>query len=110
MGDTPKVEREWILGVVPDQVRIRCRFKRQGKQLLEYTVQLELQHENAWQPAVRYDNAHGFCHCDTIHPDGTQDKKPIHRGDANANFTWAIKEIRASWQSQRARFLSEIKP
>jgi hypothetical protein len=104
------VEREWILGVLLDEVRIRCRYRRRGNQVLDYTVQLEIWQGDTWRPIVRYDNAHGFCHCDTIHPDGTQDKTPIYRGDANSNFTWAIKELRATWQSQRARFLAEIKP
>jgi hypothetical protein len=89
---------------VPDEVHIRCRYQRQGNQILEYT------HQATWQPIVRYDNARGFCHRDLIHVDGTQDKTPIYRGDANANFTWAIKELRMNWQSHRSRFLAEIKP
>lgn len=109
MGGTRIVEREWILDVVLNEVRIRCRYKRQGGLILEYTVQLEICHDASWRPIVRYDNAHGFCHCDTIHPDGTQDKLPIYRGDANSNFTWTIKELRANWQCQKARFLGEIK-
>ena len=100
----------WILSILLDEVRIRCRYRRRGNHVLDYTVQLEMWQEESWRPIVRYDNAHGVCHCDTIHPDGTQDKMPIHRGDANSNFTWAIKEVRASWQSQRARFLAEIQP
>jgi hypothetical protein len=110
MGGIRVIEREWIVGVLHDKVRIRCRYSRRGNQVLEYTVQLEIRQDEAWLPIVRYDNAHGFCHCDTIHPDGTQDKLPIYRGDANFNFTWAIKKLRANWQSQRARFLAEIKP
>ena len=108
MGDAPRVEREWIVGVLPDEVRIRCRYRRRGQQVLDYTVQLEIQLGDGWRPIVRYDNAHGFCHCDTIHPDGTQDKSPITRGDATSNFTWAINELRVSWQSQRTRFLAEM--
>jgi len=109
MGGTRIVEREWILGLVLDEVRIRCRYRRRGNQVLDYTVQLEVWHNENWRAIVRYDNTHGFCHCDTIHPDGRQDKLPIYRGDAKSNFTWAIKELRATWQSQRARFLAEIK-
>lgn len=104
------IEREWILAVVFDEVQIRCRYQRLGNQLHHYTVQLELQQGGTWQPIVRYDNAHGFCHCDVLHADGEQDKTPIYRGDANVNFTWAIKELRANWQSHRARFLAEVKP
>lgn len=58
---------------------------------------------------VRFDNAHGFCHCDTIHPDGTQDKTPLFIGDANDTFTLAIKELRTRWATHRERYLKEIK-
>jgi hypothetical protein len=57
---------------------------------------------------VRYDNAHGFCHRDTLHPDGTQDKTPVFVGDVNATFTHAIAELRGDWEAHRARFLGEI--
>jgi hypothetical protein len=110
MGGSPIVEREWTFPIVIDEVQIRCRYGRQGKLILEYTVQLEIWQCNNWQPVIRYDNAHGFCHCDTIHADGSQDKTPVHRGDASANFTWAINELRASWEVQRNRFLLEVKP
>ncbi len=110
MARTRIVRREWILGVAADEARIRCRYRRRGKKILDYTVQLEIWHNDHWRPIVRYDNAHGFSHCDTIHPDGTQDKLAIYRGDANSNFTWAIDELRATWRAQRVRFLAEIKP
>jgi hypothetical protein len=104
------MHRAWILGLLPDQVQIRCAYKRLGKRLTQYTVQLEIYHQGSWQPVVRYDNAHGFCHCDTIHPDGTQDKTPLFIGDANETFTAAIKELRAHWVTHRDRYLKEIKP
>jgi hypothetical protein len=104
------VTREWIIDVSLDEAQIRCRYRRQGNQILDYTVQLEVWHQGRWQPVVRYDNAHGFCHCDTLHPDGSQDKTPIYRGDANANFTWAIRELRMNWEAHRNRYLAEVKP
>jgi hypothetical protein len=110
MGGAPVVDREWIVAVEPKEVRLRCRYTRRGNQMLAYTVQLEIWQQQQWRRVVRYDNAHGFCHRDTIHPDGSQDKMPIYRGDINSNFTWAIKEIRANWQAHRARFLEEIEP
>jgi hypothetical protein len=109
MAASPVIEREWTHEVAFQEAQIRSRYRRQGLSILDYIVQLEIWHSNAWRPVVRYDNAHGFCHCDTIHADGSQDKTPIVRGDANTNFTWAIKELRANWQSQRSRFLAEVK-
>ncbi len=64
---------------------------------------------DAWHPAVRYDNAHGFCHRDTLHPDGTQEKTPVASGGANETFTFAIDELRTTWEAHRARFLREAK-
>jgi hypothetical protein len=110
MGRTRTVEREWIRDLLVNEVRLRCAYRRRGNQVLEYTVQLEIWHDQSWRPIVRYDNAHGFCHCDTIHADGTQDKLPIYQWDANRNFTWAINELSANWPSHRVRFLAEIEP
>jgi hypothetical protein len=78
--------------------------------VLQFAVQLEIEQEGAWNPVVRYDNAHGFCHRDDLHPDGTQTKTPVFVGDANQTFTHAIEELRTNWQSHRARFLNETKP
>jgi hypothetical protein len=103
------MEREWTFDLEFEVAQVRCRFLRQGKDILEYTVQLELWHEQIWNPVIRYDNAHGFCHYDTIHPDGTQDKTSIYRGDANTNFTWAIQEIRANWKAHCSRYIAEVK-
>src|SRR5438093_561403 len=101
------IVREWMLNLVADEVRIRCRYKRRAKKLVEYAVQLELFNRDEWRPIFRYDNAHGFCHYDVIHPDGSQEKVRIYRGDANSNFTWAIKELRATWQFHTDRYLAE---
>lgn len=102
--------RAWILELLPDEVQIRCAYKRQGQRLVQFTVQLEISLQGSWQPVVRYDNARGFCHCDEIHPDGRQDKTPLFIGDANDTFTTAIKELRTHWTTHRDRYLREIKP
>ncbi len=109
MVDAGPVSREWVQELVPDEARLRCRYKRRGQRILEYTVQLEIRQRSNWQPVVRFDNAHGFCHRDEIHLDGTQTKTPMFVGDANATFTTAIREVQTNWETQRNRFLGEIK-
>lgn len=99
--------RTWFVEEWPDVARIRCSYKRHGKRLLQFTVQLEIVYLGAWQAVVRYDNAHGFCHRDILHPDGTQDKTPMFVGNANQTFSAAIREMRANWQAHRDRFLKE---
>ena len=108
MADPDVVDRSWLVDLVPDEVRFRSWYRRRRKRIVQYTVQLEILHADRWQPVVRYDNAHGFCHRDTIHADGTQDKTPVYYGDANDTFTRAIDELRENWQAHRARFLREI--
>jgi hypothetical protein len=71
-------------------------------------VQLEISHGESWQPIVRYDNAHGFCHRDTLHADGSQDKTRVFVGDLNETFTYAVEDLRANWQAYRSRYLGEI--
>jgi hypothetical protein len=73
-------------------------------------VQLEVLLAGEWSPVVRYDNAHGFCHRDVLHPDGSQEKTPVFAGDVNDTFTFAIEELRVNWEAHRTRFLGEIKP
>lgn len=106
-GAKVTTNRTWFISLVPD-VRIRVSYRRAGRQIVRFTVQLEIVHDGAWTPVVRYDNAHGFCHRDAIHVDGSQDKTLTHIGDANATFTAAIDDLKRSWEAQRARFLKEI--
>ncbi len=107
MGEAQLVEREWLQEYVPNQIRLRCAYKRRGKVIVQYTVQLELAHHGKWTPVVRYDNAHGFCHRDRLHPDGTQEKTRMFVGTANETFTVAIKEAEAHWEAEVSRFLGE---
>ena len=100
--------RTWVVDLIADEVRLRCSYRRRQKRIVQYTVQLEIHHSGRWQHVVRYDNAHGFCHRDTIHPDGSQEKTPVYYGNANDTFTHAIGDLRDNWQSHWARFLREI--
>jgi hypothetical protein len=108
MSDTQPTNRNWFVLVEPEEVRLRCSYQRRGKQIERFTVQLEINHEGGWRAVVRYDNAHGFCHRDTLHPDGTQDKTRLFVGDVNETFTFAIDDLRTTWQGQRARYLGEL--
>lgn len=110
MTDPHVTSRTWLVEILPDEVRMRCTYRRRKKRIIQYTVQLEVHCSGAWHPAVRYDNAHGFCHCDTLHPDGTQEKTAVATGGANETFTFAIDELRTNWEAHRARFLREAKP
>ncbi len=107
MSESHLTRRAWVVDLVPDESRMRCSYQRRGRRIARYIVQLEIWYTEKWVPIVRYDNAHGFCHRDTLHPNGTQDKTPVHFGETNATFTHAIQELSESWEAHRARFLRE---
>lgn len=110
MAGTNPSTRTWLVQVMPDEVQIRCAYQRIGNRIVRFTVQLEIQHMGTWCPVVRYDNAHGFCHRDTLHADGTQDKTAVFVGDVNTTFTSAIEDLRTHWEAHRVRFLREVTP
>src|SRR5262249_10631476 len=109
MTEAQPTSRHWFVELAPEEARIRCTFQRRGKQIEQFTVQLEINHAGTWHPVVRYDNAHGCCHRDTLHPGGAQEMTAVFVGDLNATFTYAIQDLRASWEVQRDRFLREMK-
>lgn len=109
MAGPTLVQRQWTEDLIVGEVRLRCSFGRRGKQVLRFTVQLEEAFcQDRWRPVVRYDNAHGFWHRDTIHADGTQDKTGVFVGDISTTFTHAIDDLKANWQVQVTRYLEEI--
>lgn len=108
MDGSQPIERTWFIRVAPQEAQIRCWYQRVKGRVVRYTVQLEIFHEGNWVPVVRYDNAHGFCHRDTLHPNGSQDKIGVSVGDVNQTFTYAIEELRANWELFRTRYLGEI--
>lgn len=107
MDGTP-VERHWFIRVAPGEAQIRCSFQRLKNLIPQFVVQLEIRHGEDWLPVVRYDNAHGFCHRDTLHPDGSQDKTRVFMGDLNETF--AVEELRANWESYRDRYFGDMEP
>src|SRR5207244_2279655 len=55
MGGPRQVERRWIEDFLPNAARLRCSYVRQGKEIVRFTVQLELNCDGAWRPVVRYE-------------------------------------------------------
>jgi hypothetical protein len=44
----------------------RIRFTTRRGEIIRYTVQYEIMHDGGYHAAVRYDNAHGMPHRDTL--------------------------------------------
>ncbi len=110
MVDPKRTVREWLLKVEREDARIRCWYNRVGKRIEQFTVQLELFYFGNWNAVVRYDNAHGFCHRDTLFPDGTQEKTPVFVGNVNDTFTFAIEDLHANSEAYLTRYLAELNP
>jgi hypothetical protein len=110
MEEARPTERSWLVELSPGTARLRCSYVRRRKAIEYFTLQLEIRIGERWVAVIRYDNAHGFCHRDVMHPDGGQDKVRVFVGDVNVTFSFAIEDLRTHWEAHRARFLGEIKP
>lgn len=108
MAGSGPVQRQWTEDFVTGSVRLRCAYQHRGKILSRFMVQLEVSREGAWYAVVRYDNAYGYTHRDTLHGDGSQEKSAVFVADANATLTCAIEDFKANWPAYHARYLKEI--
>ena len=73
---------------------------------MRFVVQLEVLVEGQWRPAVRYDTAHGFAHCDWYRRDGSCEKIDLGMSFADA-LTYAQRDLRENWEAHRRRLLGE---
>jgi hypothetical protein len=69
-------EREFLIYLDPE-TRL-CRYRHyhvsNGREIVEFRIQLEILVDEEWYPVVRYDTAHGRPHRDILHPNGEQTK------------------------------------
>lgn len=77
---------------------IRVAFDKANDHIARFSVQYLAFLQNAWQPIVRFDTAHGHAHMDISHPDGFQDTRELYDQDYSAALTWAIRQVRTQWQ------------
>jgi len=88
--------------------RIRVTAQKEKGRILKFVVQYEALIRGKWCSLVRYDTSHGFAHKDLIHPDGTEEKQPLHFQSFNAALTFAIQDIKISWGWYRAAYEKEF--
>lgn len=91
--------------LLDEGIRLRVRFVVESGVVLQFTVQLEWFSEDEWIGLIRYDTAHGFAHCDTMHPyqPTTKTRLPVTEyGDA---LTFAIEDLSANWRRYRSRYV-----
>ena len=83
---------------------LRVSFDLEHGEVVRFVVQLEGLFIDQWQPIIRYDTAHGFAHCDVLHPyDGTR-KIALNTSNYNEALTYAQTDLTTNWQKYRARY------
>ena len=90
--------------LLDDQNTLRVRFELEQGKVVKFIVQLESYLDNEWIPVVRYDTAHGFAHCDKLHPYEATVKTIMATQDYNDVLTFAIQDLTDNWQKYRRRY------
>jgi len=85
---------------------LRVQFELDHGKVFKFVVQLECRFGGVdiFTPVVRYDTAHGFAHCDQIHPYGKSSKITMATQDYNEALTFAMDDLAKSWRAYRRRF------
>jgi hypothetical protein len=85
---------------------LRARFELDQGRVIKFMVQLECRFENnaGWVPVVRYDTAHGFAHCDRLHPYEAGTKIEMDTRDYNEALTIAMDDLVNNWHIYRGRY------
>lgn len=85
---------------------LRARFELGHGQVIKFMVQLECYFDigDEWTPIVRYDTAHGFAHCDRLHPYEPSTKIEMATRDYNEALTFAIHDLADNWGRYRRRY------
>ena len=88
---------------------LRVRFEIEQGEVVQFVVQLECLFDEQWVAVVRYDTAHGFAHCDRLHPYESAAKTRLHTTDYNQALTFAIGDLTTNWQQYRERYEQWLK-
>ncbi len=93
-----------------DNNALRVRFEVEGGQVLKFVVQLECRFtDKTWIPVIRYDTAHGFAHCDKLHPYESATKTKMETKDYNEALNVAMDDLVSEWHQYRRRYEKWLK-
>lgn len=89
---------------------LRVRFEVESGQVLKFAVQLECCFDDkTWIPVIRYDTAHGFAHCDRLHPYQPAIKTKMETKDYNEALNVAMDDLVDNWNQYRRRYEEWLK-
>ncbi len=89
-----------------DNNALRVWFEIEQGQVLKFMVQLECRFGDGeeWTPVVRYDTAHGFAHCDRLHPYDPTSKTEMGTKNYNEALNVAMNDLVNNWNKYRRRY------
>ena len=90
---------------------LRVRFELERGRVLKFVVQLEsrFEGEDLWVPVVRYDTAHGYAHCDRLHPYEEATKTRMTTADYNEALNFALRDLKGNWATYRRSYEEWLK-
>ena len=90
---------------------LRARFELERGRVLKFAIQLESRFGDSdeWIPIVRYDTAHGFAHCDRLHPYEEAVKTTMATSDYNEALDLAMNDLVNHWVEYRRRYEEWLK-
>ncbi len=93
-----------------DDNTLRVQFEVDSGQVLKFVVQLECRFgDKTWTPVIRYDTAHGFAHCDKLHPYESAIKTKMETKDYNEALNVAMDDLVSNWNQYRRRYEEWLK-
>ena len=97
--------------LLDDDNALRARFELERGRIIKFMVQLECRFgdDAGWVPIVRYDTAHGFAHCDKLHPYEAATKIEMATRDYNEALTTAMDDLVNNWRTYRRRYTQWLK-
>jgi len=101
-------ETRFVAFLTPDD-RIRHHHSSVKGTITWFAIQYEAFIHRGWHPIVRYDTAHGFAHCDRMHPNGKVDKVALPHWDFNEALTFAEYDIKSNWEVYREQYEKEMR-
>ena len=76
-----------------DKSRIRYKFTTISGNITKLVIQLEILIDDTWTHIIRYDNAHGFFHKDTIYPHKNTKKEEVIVSNLKEAFNIAKEDL-----------------
>jgi len=94
-----------------EDTTLRAEFEIEHGRVIKFMVQLECRFTEGdeWSPVVRYDTAHGFAHCDKIHPYKETTKIEMKTSDYNEALNTAMKDVVENWADYRRSYEEWLK-